>query len=315
MDKKVEGALKLMKINLAKKHNLNKIPSNAELLNYLSAKPKEMITKPTRTISGVAPLAVMTKPLECPHVKTGIGPCIMCPGGPGSEYGDVPQSYTGKEPATMRAIRNNYDPYLQVFNRLEQYTLLNHNLEKIELIIMGGTFPSFNKKYREEFVMYIFKALNDFSRLFFKNKKFDFLKFKKFYEITGSKTDPKRLERIKIRLLKIKKNSSLNKEQSRNEKSRVRCVGLCIETRPDYCAQKEIDEMLRLGCTRVEIGVQSIYDDVLEKINRGHKISDAINATRLLKENGLKIIYHIMLGLPGTSYERDLEMFKILFSD
>jgi len=311
----VDKALKEIKRNLAKKYSLNKLPSNIELLNYLSVKPKEIITKPTRTLSGVAPIAVMTKPTRCPHVKDGVGPCVMCPGGPKSYFGSVPQSYTGKEPATMRAIRNKFDPYLQVFNRLEQYTLLNHNLEKIELIVMGGTFPSFNKKYQEEFVMYCFKALNDFSRLFFKNNEFDFLKFKKFYEMPGTKNDSERMERIKIKLLKLKKNSILNKEQSRNEKSRVKCVALCIETRPDYCTQKEIDEMLKLGCTRVELGVQSIYDDVLEKINRGHKVSDAVNATGLLRENGLKIIYHIMLGLPESSYEKDLEMFKILFSD
>ena len=84
-----------------------------------------------RTQSGVAPVAIMTKPHSCPH-----GSCLFCPGGPKSEFGNVPQSYTGTEPATRRAIRNHYDPYLQIFNRLEQYVVLGHNPEKVELIIM-----------------------------------------------------------------------------------------------------------------------------------------------------------------------------------
>ena len=311
----VEKALKLMKKNLAKQYNLNKTPSNIELLNYLSVKPKEIITKPTRTISGVAPIAIMTKPHKCPHIKTGIGPCIMCPGGIKSYFGSVPQSYTGKEPATMRAIRNNYDPYLQIFNRLEQYVLLNQNFEKTEIIIMGGTFPSLSKKYQQEFVTYIFKALNDFSELFFKDDKFDFLKFKKFFELPGDVKDRKRTINIHKKLLKLKKKSSLEKEQLKNENSKIKCVALCIETRPDYCTQKEINEMLKLGCTRVELGVQSIYDDVLEKINRGHKVNETIKATRLLKENGLKVIFHLIPGLPGSSYKKDLEMFKTIFNN
>ncbi|MEW5897493.1 MAG: tRNA uridine(34) 5-carboxymethylaminomethyl modification radical SAM/GNAT enzyme Elp3, partial [Nanoarchaeota archaeon] len=136
-----EKKINEIKRKAAKRYSLKTIPTNIELLLSL---PKEkigefkkvLITKPTRTISGVAPIAIMTKPFPCPHVQTG-GPCIMCPGGPKSNFGDVPQSYTGKEPATMRGIRNNYDPYLQLFNRLEQYILLGHNCEKAELIIMG----------------------------------------------------------------------------------------------------------------------------------------------------------------------------------
>lgn len=314
MDKEVDKALRLIKIKLAKNYKLNKLPSNIELLNYLSVKPKEIITKPTRTLSGVAPIAVMTKPHKCPHIKTGVGPCSYCPGGIKSFFGNVPQSYTGKEPATMRAIRNNYDPYLQVFNRLEQYVLLNQNFDKAEIIIMGGTFPSLNKKYQEEFVTYIFKALNDFSDLFFK-KEFDFIKFKEFFGLPGEKSSKTRIMNVHKKLLKLKKKSDLIKEQSRNEDSRIKCVALCIETRPDYCKQEHINEMLKLGCTRVELGVQSIYDDVLKKINRGHTAEDSIEATRLLKENGLKCIYHIIPGLPGSSYEKDLAMFKKIFSD
>ncbi|MDD5132942.1 MAG: tRNA uridine(34) 5-carboxymethylaminomethyl modification radical SAM/GNAT enzyme Elp3 [Candidatus Nanoarchaeia archaeon] len=314
-DKKVKKALIEIKRKLAKKYSLNKLPSNIEILNYLTEKPKDIITKPTRTISGVAPIAVMTKPFECPHVKSGVGPCIMCPGGPKSFFGDIPQSYTGKEPATMRAVRNKFDPYLQVFNRLEQYVLLNQNFDKVEIIIMGGTFPSYPEKYQKEFVYYIFKALNDFSKMFFVKDKFDFVKFKKFFELPGNVHDIKRAKKVQVKVLKLKGKSSLEKEQLKNETAKVRCVALCIETRPDYCKEENINLMLKLGCTRVELGLQSIYNDVLDKINRGHKIEDTIRATQLLKDSFLKVTYHIMPGLPESDKKRDIKMFKELFSN
>ena len=135
-----------LKKDISKKYKLIKIPTNIEILNHLTKKERlrfkdYLITKPVRTLSGVAPVAVMTKPISCPHVKKGAGPCSYCPGGPNSYFGNIPQSYTGKEPATMRAIRANYDSYLQVFNRLEHYIILGQAPEKVELIIMGGTFP------------------------------------------------------------------------------------------------------------------------------------------------------------------------------
>ena len=150
---------------LSKKHKPKKLTSLIEVLLYLPTNKinkflKILKTKPTRTISGVTPIAIMTKPFPCPH-----GKCSYCPGGPNSSFGNVPQSYTGGEPATMRGLRNKFDPYLQIFNRLEQYILMGHPIEKIELIIMGGTFLSLPKKYQEEFIKFSFKALNDFSKL------------------------------------------------------------------------------------------------------------------------------------------------------
>ncbi len=272
-------------------------------------KLKYLITKPARTIAGVAPMAIMTKPGKCPH-----GKCLMCPGGQDSVYGNTPQSYTGKEPAAMRAYRNKYDPYLQVMNRLEQYVLLNQSTDKVELIIMGGTFIAMDKAYKEDFVKFAFKAMNDFSEMFF-TPEFDFQKFKDFFELPGDVDDKERTRRLHEKILKLKKDSSLQKEKQRNEKSHVRCVALCVETRPDYCKQEHIDEMLRFGCTRVEIGVQSIYDDVLENIERGHKVRDSVEASQLLRDSFLKVGYHIMPGLPGSTKKKDIEMFKELFSN
>lgn len=304
-----------IKTELCIKHGIKEIPTDIEILthaknNDLPLLQKKLMTKPTRTISGVAVIAVMTKPFKCPH-----GKCIYCPGGPNSEFGTVPQSYTGREPATMRAIRANYDPYTQVFNRLEQYIVMGHNPEKAELIVMGGTFPSFPKAYKKEFVKYCFKAMNDFSRLFYRKGKFDFLKFKKFFELPGKVGDKKRTEKIQARLKKLKGTCKLESEQIKNEKAMIRCVGLTIETRPDYAGLELANEMLSFGCTRVELGVQSVFDDVLKKIERGHDVKTTIESTRTLKDLGFKINYHYMLGLPGSNEKLDLEGLKKLFSD
>jgi len=301
-----------LKIKLCKKHKVTKIPTDIQVLLHAEKKDipklkKYLLTKPTRTISGVAVVAVMTKPIKCPH-----GKCITCPGGPGSVFGDVPQSYTGKEPATRRAIRNLYDPYLQVMNRLEQYIVTGHMPDKIELIIMGGTFPNFKEKYQEEFVTYSLKAMNDFSKLFFKNNKLDITKFKKFFELPGDVKDKKRELSIKKKLLKLKGKSNLSKEQKKNEKSSVRCIGLTIETRPDYGKLKHGNQMLKLGCTRVELGVQSIYEEVLKKIKRGHSIEDSVYSIRTLKDLGFKINIHYMPGL-FVSRKKDLEGLLHLF--
>jgi elongator complex protein 3 len=309
----LEKSLKLRR-ELARKYKPEVFPSIIQILcnadDKQISKLKHLITKPARTISGVSVIAIMTKPMKCPH-----GKCIPCPGGPESFFGSVPQSYTGKEPATMRAIRNFYDPYLQVFNRLQQYILMDRTPDKVELIIMGGTFPSFPKNYQEEFVKYAFKALNDFGKMFYKKDVLQFEKFKKFFELPGDMNDKTREENIRAKVLKLKKKCNLDSEQKKNEKAKLRCVALCIETRSDYCGKKEIDQMLRLGVTRVELGVQSVYDEVLEKMERGHSVEDSVKATQLLKDSFLKIGYHMMPGLPGSTAEKDVQMFKELFSN
>ena len=303
--------LNKIKIHLCKKYKLSRIPTNIEILIHAKKKDNlKIITKPTRTLSGVAVIAIMTSPKKCPH-----GRCIYCPGGPKSYFGNIPQSYTGKEPATMRAIRNRYDPYLQIFNRLEQYILLGHVPEKIELIIMGGTFPSFNKRYQENFIKYSFKALNDFSKMFFRKDVFLIDKFKKFFELPGEVADKKRVSNIHKKLLKLKRTCKLENEQKKNESVKIRCVGLTIETRPDYGMLKQGNEMLKLGCTRVELGIQTTDNKILKKIERSHGVEDSITSTKILKDLGFKINYHIMPALPGSSLKKDLKMMKELFDN
>ncbi|HDP73851.1 MAG TPA: tRNA uridine(34) 5-carboxymethylaminomethyl modification radical SAM/GNAT enzyme Elp3 [Candidatus Woesearchaeota archaeon] len=311
-----EKKLNNLKIELARKHSVKKLPTNIEILmnaddSMYDVLRKRIITKPTRSLSGVAPCAVMTKPAKCPH-----GKCIYCPGGVESFFGNVPQSYTGKEPATMRAIRNNFDPYFQVFNRLEQYAVMGHEFQKIELIVMGGTFPALSWQYQKRFVAYCLKALNDFSRLFMRKGKLDIARFRGFFELPGDVGDKDRVKKIHARLRKIKGSALLEKEQEYNDKkSYVNCVGLTIETRPDFGFKEHGLRMLSLGATRVELGVQSISDKTLMLVERGHSVNDTIRSTKELKNLGFKINYHFMLGLPGSSEKHDKEQLLRLFSE
>ncbi|MEM2579552.1 MAG: tRNA uridine(34) 5-carboxymethylaminomethyl modification radical SAM/GNAT enzyme Elp3 [Desulfurococcaceae archaeon] len=230
------------------------------------------LRKLSRVLSGVAPVAVMTEPYPCPH-----GKCLYCPGGPDQ---GTPQSYVGEEPALMRAIRVNYDPYLQTLSRLKQYhEVLGYFPSKVELIVMGGTFPAMPMGYQEWFIAMALEAMNDYP-----------------YN-------------------KAPKTVDLASAQLRNETANVRCIAMTIETRPDWSREKHVDFMLHLGATRVELGVQSIYDDVLEVVRRGHTVRDVVEATRVAKDSGLKVTYHIMPGLPGSDYDKDLEMIKEIFSN
>jgi len=283
-------------------------PSLIQILAHANQKEfsqlKNLVTKPSRTISGVTPIAIMTSPEPCPH-----GKCITCPGGINSTFGNIPQSYTGHEPATMRGKRNNYDSYLQVFNRLEQYILLNQSPEKVELIIMGGTFPARKESYQNEFITQAFKAMNDFSKLFFPNNELDFKKFKTFFELPTETLNDERTKIIQQKILKLKSESLLKKEQKINETAKIRCVGLTIETRPDYATEKEANLMLEQGCTRVELGIQSLSNKVLKKMERGHTIEQTVQSIKVLKDLGFKINAHFMLGLPKQDNEEIYKLF------
>lgn len=310
---KDQASFNKLKLDIIRKHKGGKIPNNIEIANEATEKQRKkfrniLSLKPTRTISGVAPIAIMTRPEKCPH-----GACLMCPS---YVQKGVPQSYTGKEPATLRATRNKFDPYLQIFNRLEQYIVMNQAPDKVEIIVMGGTFPSFPKKYKDDFIYYSFKALNDFSKIFFSNNKLNLKKFLDFFELPGEVQNKERTKSIQKKILKLKnKNKSrLQKEQTTNESSKIKCVGLTIETRPDYATLKYANELLKFGCTRVELGIQTVYPDILKKIERGHTIKESINSTKILKDLGFKINYHYMPGL-FINKTKDLNGLKKLFKD
>ncbi len=262
------------KISLCRKYNLSRVPSDADILEHSPEYIYDIVepvlrTKPMRTISGVAPIAIMTSPEKCPH-----GTCSYCPGG--IEYGSA-QSYTGFEPAALRAVSHDFDPYLQTRSRLEQLKAIGHPTDKIDLIIMGGTFTARASEYRDWFVKGSFCALNNQP---------DF--------------NP---------------DLSLQELQNENETAQHRCIGMTIETRPDWCKESHVDNILTLGGTRVELGVQTTFDDILEGVSRGHTVSDSIEATRILKDSGLKVCFHLMPGLPGADETRDRQMFDNIFND
>ena len=263
----IEGLRKLdyRKRKLSKEYGLLRILRNSDVLSHARKREVDkvsiLVKKPVRSVSGVSVVAVMSKPASCP------GKCIYCPQGE-----NAPKSYTGLEPAARRARMFDYDPYRQVRNRVNQLKAIGHSVDKIELIVMGGTFPSCGRRYQRWFVRRCFDALNG------------------------------------------KDARTLEDAQRVNETARSRCVGLTIETRPDFCRQEHIDEMLLLGATRVEVGVQTLSDEVYEKVNRGHTVKDVADATRMLKDSGFKVVYHMMPGL-FQDEDEDVSMFSELFSD
>ncbi|QDA30504.1 tRNA uridine(34) 5-carboxymethylaminomethyl modification radical SAM/GNAT enzyme Elp3 [Thermococcus indicus] len=299
------------KIVVSRKYHLSKIPGNSDILKAIPEERREefrdlLKRKPTRTISGVAVVAMMTKPFPCPH-----GRCIYCPGGPSV---GSPQSYTGKEPSALRAVQSAYHPYIIMMRRLKQLTDIGHDVDKVEVIIQGGTFPAVDLDYQEWFVKCAFKAMNDFP--YFRDienleEKLIRLIVKKDESVLDE--DPKFKEAWQK--THAKPYYYLEDEQRKNERAKVRMVGLTIETRPDWAFERHIDRMLKLGTTRVELGVQTIFNFIHERTKRGHGVEEIVKSTQLLRDAGLKINYHIMPGLPGSNFERDLYTFRAIFED
>jgi len=282
--------LACFKRKIAKKFHLE-ILSNVSLLKayHKFAKNQKMERllrkRKIRSLSGIVTISVLTKPHPCP------GKCLYCP----TEKG-MPKSYLSNEPAVMRAILTDFDPYLQVQTRLKSLEMTGHPTDKIELIVIGGTWSYLPKSYQKRFITKCFEAANDFGKKSERNK----------FRLRASKNQ-KSKRQIKIQ--------NLIKEQKKNEKTKHRLTGITVETRPDYIDEKEILWLRKLGVTRVELGVQSVYDDVLRLNNRGHNVKETIQATRLLKNAGFKVCYHLMPNLPGSDLRRDKKMFKEIFKN
>jgi elongator complex protein 3 len=293
--------LEVEKRQLCRDLKLSKFMSSADILKYAKPEEKEAVSgilkkKPTRTMSGVAIVAVMCHPHKCPH-----GRCFYCP-----ESEIAPPSYTGEEPAALRGRMYEFHPYIQCFNRLKQLKQIGHPIDKVELIIMGGTFPSRDLCYQEWFVSQCLKAMTDFG-LIIENKPGNYEYNMDFDEIRG-------FEKGVLKTYAPNDYVLISDVQTANENSKVRCVGMTFETRPDYCKKPHINRMLDFGVTRVELGVQTLSDELYEKIKRGHTIADVIEANQLLRDSAVKVAMHMMPGLFADEAE-DLKMFKQLFSD
>jgi len=221
-----------------------------------------LITRKVRSESGVTPFAVMTKPYPCP------GQCTYCP----LEVG-MPKSYLSDEPAAARAKSFGFDPARQISSRLKQLEITGHPTDKIEIIVIGGTFGSYPEEYKREFFLAMINTIND------------------------------------------QVSDSLIQAQELNESSPRRIVGMSIETRPDWIDEAEVKLMRELGVTKVQLGVQALDDEIMEHIKRGHTLRDVATATQLLKDAGIKVCYHFMPNLPGSTPEHDLEMAHTMYED
>ncbi len=264
--------LEVLKRNIAKAYGLNRFVKNSEILEYaltsnqLTEEEKIYFqqflqVRRVRTISGIAVVAVMTKPLPCP------GHCIYCP-----DVEGAPKSYTGREPAAMRGSQNEFNPKNQVKARIDQLKSIGHTLDKVHLVIMGGTFLATDPGYQEYFIK---ECLDG---------------------ITGIPS------------------KDLYEAQANAEVSKHRNIGLTIETRPDYCDKLHVNKILNYGGTFVEIGVQTLSETILEKVQRHHTLEDVIRAIRCARDSGLKVTVHMMPNLFQTP-EEDIHMFKTLYND
>jgi elongator complex protein 3 len=266
------------------KHNVSrayKLTHQPRLVDIIAAIPEEhkrtilplIKAKPIRTASGIAVVAVMCKPHRCPHLSMTGNICVYCPGGPDSDFEYSTQSYTGYEPTSMRAIRSRYHPLEQARGRVDQLKSLGHTVDKVEYIVMGGTFMSLPEDYRDWFITNLHDALSGYS------------------------------------------SSNVDEAVRFSEQSKTKCVGITIETRPDYCLKPHLSQMLRYGCTRLEIGVQSVYEDVARDTNRGHTVKAVCESFQLAKDAGYKVVAHMMPDLPNVKFERDMAQFREYFEN
>lgn len=227
-----------------------------------------------RTLSGVSVITLLTKPFVCP------GKCVYCP----TEVG-MPKSYLSNEPAAARAKMNLFNPFRQVTMRIQALQNNGHAVDKLEILVLGGTWSVYPTHYQDEFIRDCFYAANIFSA--------------KGGPASGWKNK--------------RKPFALEQEQKINETAKYKIIGLTLETRPDYINPSELKKMRRLGTTRVQLGVQHTDNKILDLIKRGHSIEQSIKATRLLKEAGFKVDHHYMPDLPGSTPAKDLAMFKYVF--
>jgi len=281
------------KMKVCSKYSSPKVPKNSEILDYAPLERREELEevlqrKPVRTASGVSPVAIMTSPHRCPH-----GKCLYCPGGPDSEFSSS-QSYTGHEPAAARGVQNDYDPYGQVTLRLNQLREIGHPVDKAELILMGGTMTARSHDYQEWFVKRAIEAMNDFD----------------------TEAQPEPAEDVSFAEDPAEYDFRyLEDVIAENETADVRNVATTFETKPDWCDPEQIDRMLRLGGTKVEVGVQTTFERINREMHRGHGVQASIDANRRLRDSAFKVGFHMMPGQPGMSKEMCLEDFRRIFED
>lgn len=276
-----------------------------------------LIKRTVRTSSGVAVITVLTSPgkFSCPK------DCHYCPNEPGQ-----PRSYLSTEPAVLRANQCGWDPARQFWDRAETLMKNGHTVDKVELLVLGGTWSGYSVDYQKEFCRDLFYAANEFS---------NYVKYAaeealvreasvrsptigSSHNVATSETALNGGNDIGY-LCPIPKNMrarlTLEEEHALNESSNCKMIGLTLETRPDYININEIRRLRSYGCTRVQIGVQHTDEQILQKINRGCTTAQVGKALRLLKDACFKVDVHLMPDLPGSDVRKDEEMFDRMLQD
>uniref|UniRef100_G3NKK1 Elongator complex protein 3 n=1 Tax=Gasterosteus aculeatus aculeatus TaxID=481459 RepID=G3NKK1_GASAC len=299
--------LNKVKTKTSAKYGLEAQPRLVDIIaavpqHYRRALVPKLKAKPIRTASGIAVVAVMCKPHRCPHISFTGNICVYCPGGPDSDFEYSTQSYTGYEPTSMRAIRARYDPHLQTRHRVEQLKQLGHSVDKVEFIVMGGTFMALAEEYRDYFIRNLHDALSGHTS----NNVAE--------AVSVSESPPEGAAGPRVHFPHSHPLAFLYCCRY-SERSSTKCVGITIETRPDYCLKRHLSDMLGYGCTRLEIGVQSVYEDVARDTNRGHTVRAVCESFHLSKDAGFKVVAHMMPDLPNVGTERDVEQFIEFFEN
>lgn len=291
--------------------------------------------KPRRTASGVATITVITRPAPCG------GDCVFCP----CDL-RMPKSYLHDEPACQRAEHNFFDPYLQVHTRLRALTQMGHPTDKVELIVLGGTWTDYPRPYQLWFVRELFRALNEwpdggevaaldgtartrydlYREVGLSNAPEDcaaFVAGEQAHVDAGEETYNEAFARLygtspahaKVASWQHATQAELEAEQNRNERAAHRVVGLVVETRPDTITPESLTLARALGCTKIQVGVQSTRQEVLDANGRGSTVGQMRRAFSLIRLFGFKIHSHLMLNLIGSTPADDEADFATFVSD
>jgi len=276
-----ETEFKKVNCNMNKKYSI--LPSKRDMSMMYQYLVKEniieknmylepyLVKKSSKSWSGVIVVTIVMRPdkFSCPEN------CHYCPNQTKKNGAlvDMPRSYLDSEPAVKRAVQFDFDTFSQFMSRVKTLEENGHKIDKIEIILEGGTFSSYPRSYQVELMRDIYYAAN----IYFEKTNF-------------------------------RDRLSLEYEIIINESAKLKIIGITIETRPDHINRGELVRLRSYGVTRIQIGVQSIYDDVLEVVNRGHKVEDSITAIKQCKNAGFKVDIHVMPDLPGTTYEKDMYM-------
>ena len=287
--------------SFAKKNNLDTLPSKSQILQVYFNLVKEwkidknsdfellLRKRAIRSMSGIVSVQVLTKPYPCPSH------CIFCPNDP-----EMPKSYIKSEPGAMRAWLNQFDPIKQVYNRLYSLQQTGHKTDKIEMIVLGGTWDFYPDDYKREFIQRLYDACNTFSQLEIENK--------------VQNSDRKYSFQVKNED-QIQLSSSLSEAVKLNETAENRIIGLTIETTPPFVTHANCRERREMWVTRIEMWVQSTDDQILDLNKRWHTLAEIKTAMNRLRQYGFKISIHIMPGLYGSNVDKDIQTFRDIYTD